>query len=112
MHGYYPRAYFGPQMRPGYPALRAGTIGVMIGGAGAAARNIPAYRAGTMTRQEALSDTARTAFFAGAAAAAADVAARALGGNGVLPTAAAITTGAAVMYYLAKSANEKTGDEK
>jgi len=93
---------------PADSSLRVGAIGAVIGGAAAAARNLPAYRAGGAVRQEAVSETVTAALYAGAAAAATDWVARALGGRGPLTGLAALAAGGTVMYLLAKNAsNEK-----
>ena len=97
---------------PASPTLQGAVTGMLVGGAGAAAAGIHAYRDGTKARNEAIGDAVKAALMAGIAGAAASAVSARVGRPGALPTLAAFATGTAVMYALANKPSKAKEGEK
>lgn len=116
-YGYFAYGYPGYGPMPGsgaagMPSVQGAVTGLLVGGTGAAAANIHAYRDGTKTRNEAVSDAVKVAVITGIATAAANAVSARVARPGVLPTLAAFATGTAVMYALTNNKSKTKEGEK
>jgi len=105
-----PASPYGPADNRCSTLVRLATVGAVVGGSAAAASNLADMRRGTVTVNQALAKTTRTAVSSALATTVAGAVAGAVAEQGLARLGVMFVTGAAVLYGIERW-SEREGDE-